>query len=118
MRVSMMDGAAIFMGQTLNDVLSMSNIEGGSLQLTMKPFDLHDLVRNAEIAVMGQVESRGQQLVVEGILLSFYPSIHRVVIIVIVETAVIDQLKSAVAILYLHSTLSIYPRNSSYQHAP
>ena len=26
--VGMMDGAAIFMGQTLNDVLSMSNIEG------------------------------------------------------------------------------------------
>ena len=32
----------------------------------MKPFDLHDLVRNAEIAVMGQVESRNQQIVVEG----------------------------------------------------
>ena len=39
---------------------------GGSLQLVMKPFDLHDLVRNAEIAVMGQVESRNQQIVVEG----------------------------------------------------
>ena len=43
----MMDSAAKFMSNTLNDVLSMSKIEDGSITLVIKAFTLLSLLETA-----------------------------------------------------------------------
>lgn len=55
--VSMMDNAAGFMNDTLNDVLSMSKIEDGDMALHLKPFKLDALIDS----VLHKIKSKADQ---------------------------------------------------------
>ena len=63
----MMDAAAGFMSNTLNDVLSMSKIEDGSISLVMRAFALTNLLESAIKAVRTLATAKAVRIVVKGL---------------------------------------------------
>jgi signal transduction histidine kinase len=64
--VSMIDAAAGFMSNTLNDVLSMSRIEDGAISLVVKPFALLSLLDSAIKTIRNLAVSKAVRVVVNG----------------------------------------------------
>ena len=62
-----MDAAAGFMSNTLNDVLSMSKIEDGSISLVMRAFALTNLLESAIKAVRTLATAKAVRIVVKGL---------------------------------------------------
>jgi len=48
----------------VNDVLDMSKIEAGKLEMSKEPFDLHSVIANAEAIIKTQVDTKKQHLVI------------------------------------------------------
>jgi signal transduction histidine kinase len=65
--VEMMDAAAGFMSNTLNDVLSMSKIEDGAITLVVKAFTLISLLETAMRAVKSLASNKAVRIVVKGL---------------------------------------------------
>ena len=63
----MMDAAAGFMGNTLNDVLNMSKIEEGSISLIIQAFPLVSLIESAIRAVRTLARTKSVRIVVKGL---------------------------------------------------
>ena len=61
--VQMMDCAAGFMNDTLNDVLSMSKIEDGDLNLNLKPFKLSFLLDSIMHIVAPKADHKGVKII-------------------------------------------------------
>ena len=64
--VSMIDAAAGFMSNTLNDVLSMSRIEDGAISLVVKPFSLLSLLDSAISTIGTLAVNKAVRVVVNG----------------------------------------------------
>lgn len=60
--IDMMNGATRFMGDTLNDVLSMQKIEDGKMELIMKAFTMGSLIKAATTAVKGCADSKNMTI--------------------------------------------------------
>ena len=65
--VEMMDAAAGFMNNTLNDVLSMSKIEDGAISLVVKAFTLISLLETSMRAVRSLATNKAVRIVVKGL---------------------------------------------------
>ena len=63
----MMDAAAGFMNNTLNDVLSMSKIEDGAISLVVKAFTLLFLLEGAMRAVRNLAGNKAVRIIVKGL---------------------------------------------------
>lgn len=63
----MMDAAAGFMNNTLNDVLSMSKIEDGAISLVVKAFTLISLLETAMRAVRSLATNKAVRIIVKGL---------------------------------------------------
>ena len=63
----MMDAAAGFMSNTLNDVLSMSKIEDGSISLVIRAFTLTSLLENSMKAVRTLATAKSVRIVLRGL---------------------------------------------------
>lgn len=63
----MMDAAAGFMNNTLNDVLSMSKIEDGAISLVVKAFTLLSLLEGAMRAVRNLAGNKAVRIIVKGL---------------------------------------------------
>jgi signal transduction histidine kinase/CheY-like chemotaxis protein len=61
--LEMMDCAAGFMNNTLNDVLSMSKIEDGDLNLTLKPFKLSFLLDSIMYSIAPKADHKGIKII-------------------------------------------------------
>ena len=61
--VEMMDCAAGFMNDTLNDVLSMSKIEDGDLNLTLKPFKLSFLLDSIMHSIAPKADHKAVKII-------------------------------------------------------
>ena len=62
----MIDAAAGFMSNTLNDVLSMSRIEDGAISLVVKPFALRSLLDSAIKTIRNLAVTKAVKIVVNG----------------------------------------------------
>lgn len=62
----MIDAAAGFMSNTLNDVLSMSRIEDGAISLVVKPFSLLSLLDSAIGTIGTLAVNKAVRIVVTG----------------------------------------------------
>eukprot|EP01035_Chromulina_nebulosa_P069643 gene69643-biopygen47649 len=56
--LTMMKGSAEFMGETLNDVLSMQKIEEGKMELTLVPFKIRTSIAKILSALTGSAFSK------------------------------------------------------------
>ena len=60
--LDMMNGAADFMGETLNNILSMQKIEEGKMELTFAPFNISDSIAKIISAMSGAAMAKCLQV--------------------------------------------------------
>ena len=66
--LEMMGMATNFMGDTLNDCLSMQKIEDSKMQIVPKPFTMGALIKGATLAIRGNADAKGITIAVESAL--------------------------------------------------
>jgi len=66
--LEMMSSATNFMGDTLNDCLSLQKIEDSKMQIVSKPFTMGALIKGATLAIRGNADAKRITITIESTL--------------------------------------------------